>query len=122
MENNLDIIITQGASWEDAKFYRPEDLSLGTAKGQIRTDYLSNGGKLIAEFEFYPLTYGSVLWPGSATSVDRTIIIPKLSAEITAAIPVGRRYWVYDIFVGLGLKSYLIAGGKVVVNRRVTEG
>ena len=54
------ITIIQGASWEDAKFWYPEDLSLGVAKGQIRSAPLDRGGELYAEFTFATLTFGAV--------------------------------------------------------------
>lgn len=120
--NNLDITIVQGATWEDVKLYFPGDLSLGVARGQIRSDYLTKGGVLYCNIEFLPLVYGSVVLPNTTQPVSRTIISPWLSAAKTASLPVPtKQKWLYDIFILMPERSIKIAEGWVTVMPSVTE-
>jgi hypothetical protein len=118
----VDIAIVQGQTWESVQFFYPGDLSGGTARGQIRTDYLSRSGRLLAEFEFLPLVYGLVTSVTIVTPSPRTIIAPKLDRDRTIHLPIPTtNLWVYDIFVDIGTRSIQIGEGKVSVKPRVTE-
>lgn len=121
MATSLDLTIVQGANFAGVVFYYPRDLSAGVAKGQIRTNYLSKGGQLIASFNFLPLVYGQVVLSAATPPVDRTIIAPILSAATTATIPYSNKKYFYDIFATLGTERLEIARGFVSIVPSVTE-
>lgn len=98
-----DYAIKQGATYDIATFYYPEDISDWIPRGQIRKLPHS---EVLAEFTFLPLAYTSVTLP-DGTVGDRTVIIPILSAEQTSNLPYthdlgtalikGFNAWVYDL-------------------------
>jgi hypothetical protein len=116
--------ILQGATWSGVvSFYISEDLSLGTPKGQIRTNYLHAGGMTIADFDFAPITYSPISLPGWSTPQLRSAIIPSLSAVKAAAIsiPAEGNYFYYDMFVVMPTRVIKVARGRVEVLPRVTD-
>jgi hypothetical protein len=104
---NNPLAIYQGATYKSLVFFHPQDLSLWTPRGQIRTNWLRLDGELLADFLFLPLTFGTVVLSGLPH--DRTTIVPILSHQITQLIPatrpvlnneapkVGKNAWVYDL-------------------------
>lgn len=105
--------IKQGATFDNVKFYWPEDLTGCTPQGVIRKNYKAANGELLATFTFPPVTYGPVIINGE--SVSRSLIWPKLTDEITSSLPVpksiettGEEYipgtscWVYGVVVPKG--------------------
>lgn len=118
----LTLTIVQGASWGNVNLYHPRDLSAGTARGQIRSDYLDRAGTLLADFTFLPLTFGLVS-VNDGTPVSRTMVSPRLTGTATANIPyLDGASWVWDIFVDLGAETIEIASGNIIVVPRVTGG
>lgn len=128
--------IQQGASFDWLTFHYPDDVSSWNPRGQIRTDYRSRGGNLVADFDFDPLVYVSQTING--TTAFRTKIKPKLSAITTAsmsfnlkrrktsedvAVP-GRNVWVYDIELERPLDGLVvkISRGFVEVELEATGG
>ena len=100
------LAIYQGATYKSLVFLHPDDFSLWTPRGQIRTNWLHLGGQLLANFVFEPLTWGLVTIDG--TPQNRTTIVPVIPFNATTLIPatksmasgglrVGRDRWVYDI-------------------------
>jgi hypothetical protein len=100
--------ILQGASFQ-LVFYYFADISTYTPRGQIRSDYAVNNGSLLGSFTFDPLVYEEVVKEDETTDMA-TIIIARLSPEITELLPVpnlrnsisdrivvGANVWVYDI-------------------------
>ena len=99
------LAIYQGATYKSLVFLHPDDFSLWTPRGQIRSNWLHLGGQLLADFVFAPMTWGLVTVEG--IPVNRTTIIPVVPFGVTALIPVtkpingiakaGKNRWVYDI-------------------------
>lgn len=100
--------IHQGASFQIV-FHYFGDVSNYLARGQVRSDFASNGGSLLAEFEFDPLAYQLITKKDSSQCMA-TVIVAKLPASVTNTMPiptlrktikdknvVGIHVWVYDI-------------------------
>jgi hypothetical protein len=101
------LAIYQGATFESLIFLHPTDLTGWGARGQVRSNYLQNGGLVYGDFVFGALVFAPVVL--GALTVNRTTIQPILPAAVTALIPlttklaedtegrIGKHYWVYDI-------------------------
>ena len=127
-----DFAIYQGNTFNDVTFYyRDIDLSTYTPAGEIRTTYLEKAGTLLATFSFSPLVFASVT-VGSET-FNATIIVPRLSAAQTSAIPstlprasdssafaAGITGWTYDIKLVGGTEAELVVRGFVEVFPQTT--
>lgn len=98
--------IQQGITFQGISFYyKNVDLTDYKVTGQIRSNYASSQGTVLANFEFDPLVFGTVTI-GDYDSFEATIVTPKLTDEITAKIPAtvpmetliaGISGWTYDI-------------------------
>lgn len=120
--------IRQGATYDIATFYYPEDISDWTPRGQIRKLPHS---PVLAEFSFLPLTFTTVTLPDQTTG-DRTVIVPILSASQTTLLPTtslfgsltveGFNVWCYDIELESPIgKVIKLSSGQVKVISEVTH-
>lgn len=78
--------ILQCQTMNEVTFYlRDKDVSTYIPTGEIRDDYLENGGNLLATFSFEPIVFGSVTINGE--TFDASTIKPLLSSSQTQLIP-----------------------------------
>jgi hypothetical protein len=100
--------IRQGATFSIVFNYLG-DVASYSPRGQIRSDYASNDGTLLATFSFDPLVYQLITKPNGSQCMA-TVITAKLSAIATADMPIpnlrktandknviGTNTYVYDI-------------------------
>jgi hypothetical protein len=76
-----DLAVVQGKTYAKLDLRFPGDRSLWLPRAQIRRRwyYKEEGADPLAEFSFLPLVYDVLS--------DKTLVSPRLSADVTAAIP-----------------------------------
>ena len=121
-----DLAIIQGEDYlelvNNDAIQLPGDLTDGIPTGQIRTDYLENGGILLASFSFEDSVYDE--------ENDVTTIKPYLTNEQTSSLritsfkagktPSLRNCYVYDFEIDLDGIKHKLAAGFVQVKGEVT--
>lgn len=131
------LAVRQGATYlYPAMIYTGLDLRGWDFRGQIRTNYASLGGELVAAFVFGEVLFSETPDPSDdATLIPKSILMPRIDWEATRLMdPTGLRprdsvdqpfrpgvnCWVYDIEAELDNKVVRLAEGFVQVNLEVT--
>jgi hypothetical protein len=93
---NLEI--DQGSTLNSVVFVLDGDYTAWSPQGQIRTDYVSRGGILKAEFSFPPLVKADVAL-ADGTVVNGTVVRPTLTSAQTGSLTPSskKENWVYDL-------------------------